>query len=68
MMELVDKTDRFIAQSTTHGLTKARHILTVNMHRAARWCVQPAQQMQQRTFPATGLPDYRNSLASTDIQ
>ncbi|MNM27476.1 hypothetical protein D3C81_379690 [compost metagenome] len=63
VVELVDETQRLVAQQAARGVRQRGHALTGDIDLARGGRIQPAQQVQQRALAGTGGADDRNRLA-----
>src|SRR5690349_25127705 len=63
-MELVDETQRAIAQLAARGFAQGMDVTARDPHGTGTGLVQPAQDLQQRGLAGPGCADDRDPLAS----
>ncbi len=64
MMELVDETERTVAQLAALAIGKVRHRLAFDLDLARARRVEPAEDVQQRALAGAGRADDRERLAA----
>ena len=68
VVELVDETERTVAQFAALRLVHLRYILSQDADAAAGDGVEPAQQMQQGALAGTGCADDGDALAALPLR